>query len=77
MSVKQPQHFVHQCPECKMWQVEYSEEDFLSYAMYRVEGNDLVPDLQPAYDAVEAPVAEHYRDVHPNAWAKWLHAAME
>lgn len=63
--------FVHQCPECQNWQVEYTERVFLTEAQFRAVAGTLQPDLTLCYQMVDDVVEEHYRTEHRFAYRKW------
>lgn len=65
--------FVHQCPVCHDWQVDYTEQVYISVAQFRYNADfQLIPDLTPCQAMVEQVVAEHYREAHHSDYTAFL-----
>lgn len=65
--------YVHQCPECKNWQIEYTDFVFTQDATFRVNSitGGWEVDLKHCHQMVEDVVEEHYRTEHPLAFAEF------
>jgi hypothetical protein len=62
--------FVHQCPVCRMWQVDYTEWVYLTDALLKAApGGSLSADLSLCDLMVEDVVREHYKAAHPEEYA--------
>jgi hypothetical protein len=62
--------FVHQCPVCRMWQVDYTEWVYLTDATLKAAPDgSLTADLSLCDLMVEDVVAEHYKAAHPEEYA--------
>lgn len=62
--------FVHQCPVCRLWQVDYTEFVYLTDATLKAAPDgSLSADLSLCDQMVEDVVREHYKAAHPQEYA--------
>jgi hypothetical protein len=63
------QTYVHQCPLCQNWQMEYSIDEMMTDFMKMVVAPDgsLAADPKPMNEAIDYVFEEHLRDEHPVA----------
>lgn len=59
MWVTPAQVVVHQCPGCRSWQVDYSDDIAEQWPIYRWDGPGLTVDLRPFQEDVDEAVREH------------------
>lgn len=67
----QPRLFAYVCPMCKNWQMEYTEEVYISVARFRPGPTGLEPDLTECAEMVDSVLEDHLREEHPLAYKRW------